>query len=113
MRDQVTDPILKEVLINDVPIQMEVDTGASVTVVTEDTYQKIREGSHNQTKQLQQSTVRLKTYTGEAIPVLGQVPVKVSCGQNTHTLVVQVVKPDLMGRNWLAALEVTLTLPAR
>ena len=109
VRGKATDPIFQEVCINGVPVKMEVDTGASVTVVTQATYQKIKASSHIQP--LQHSRVRLRTYTGETIPVLGQVPVKVSCGEKVHTLVVQVVKgggPDLIGRNWLGSLEVTL-----
>lgn len=109
VRDQGVAPIFKVVNINDVPITMEVDTGAAVSVVTEATYQRIKESS--QTQPLQHSQVCLKIYTGETIPVLGQLPVKVSCGENEHTLAVLVVKgggPYLMGRNWLRVLQVTL-----
>ena len=55
--------------------------------------------------------MRLKTYTGEAITVLGQVPVKVRYGQTDYQLTVLVVEgegPNLMGRNWLRELKVTL-----
>jgi hypothetical protein len=85
---------------------MEVDTGASVSVLTHSTYQKIRECTD-----IQPSVVKLKAYTGEVIPVLGQVPVKVSCGQKDYQFTVQVVEskgPDLMGRNWLRDMKVTL-----
>ena len=102
-------PIYKELLINNVPIRMEVDTGASVSVLTQASYQKIRECTH--IEPLQQSCVRLKTYTGESISVLGQVHVKVSCGQSNYQMVAQVVEgegPDLLGRNWLRELKVTL-----
>lgn len=64
-KDPATDPIYQEVYIKDVPIKMELDTGASVSVVTYSTYQKIKASSHAQP--LQPSRVRLKTYTGEAI----------------------------------------------
>ena len=109
VKDQAIDPIFREVLINNVPIKMELDTGASVSVVTHSTYQKIKECSHIQP--LQPSTVRLKTYTGEAIAVMGQVPVKVSSGRCDYQLKLLVVEgegPNLMGRNWLRELKVTL-----
>ena len=60
---------------------------------------------------LQPTTVRQRTYTGQAISVLGQVPVKVRYGQKNYLLSVLVVEgegPNLMGRNWLRELKVTL-----
>jgi hypothetical protein len=109
VRESASEPIYQEVLINTIPVKMEVDTGASVSVITHSTYQKIRECTDIQP--LQPSVVKLKAYTGEVIPVLGQVPVKVSCGQKDYQFTVQVVEskgPDLMGRNWLRDMKVTL-----
>ena len=63
VKDPATDPIFKEVHINSVPIKMELDIGASVSVVTQATYQEIKESSY--IEPLQSTTVRLKTYTGE------------------------------------------------
>ena len=108
VKEAGSEPIFQEVLINTIPVKMEVDTGASVSVLTHSTYQKIRECTH--TQPLQPSVVKLKTYTGEVIPILGQVPLKVSCGQKDYQLIAQVVKssgPDLLGRNWLRDLKVT------
>ena len=45
VKGQTTDPIFKEVHINNVPVKMELDTGASLSVVTYSTYQEIRESS--------------------------------------------------------------------
>ena len=109
VKDPDTDPIYKEVHMNSVPIKMELDTGASVSVVTHSTYQEIKDSAY--IEPLQPTTVRLKTYTGEAITVLGQVPVKVRYGQTDYQLTVLVVEgegPNLMGRNWLRELKVTL-----
>ena len=53
----------------------------------------------------------LESNSGETIPVLGQVPVVVGHGQQECELFVHVVDgegPDLMGRNWLRDLKVTL-----
>ena len=89
-KDPAAEPICQEVSINNVPIKMEVDTGASVSVVSQETYQIIRGSGH--TQQLQPSEVRLKTYTGETIGVLGQLPVEVRYGETDYKLVVQVVR---------------------
>ena len=62
--DTASTPIYQELLINNVPIRMEVDTGVFVSVLI--LKRVIMEP-------LQQSNVRLKSYTGEPIPVLGSV----------------------------------------
>ena len=48
----------------------------------------------------------LRTYTGEAIRVLGQVPVKVGYGQLT-VLVIEGKGPNLMVKDWMRELKVT------
>ena len=109
VKDPTTDPIFKEVHMNSVPINMELDTGASLSVITHSTYQEIKDSSY--IEPLQPTTVRLRTYTGETIRVLGQVPVKVRYGQTDYQLTVLVVEgkgPNLMGRDWLRKLKVTL-----
>ena len=107
--NQRCDPILREVCINQVPLKMELDTGAAVSVTTQRTYQKIAQQNHIQP--LQHSDLKLKSYSGETIPVLGQVPVVVRHRQQECELFVHVVDgegPDLMGRDWLRDLKVTL-----
>ena len=75
VRNQACDPILRDVCINQVPIKMELDTGAAVSVITQRTYQKIAQ--QNRIQPLQHSDLKLKSYSGETIPVLGCVPVVV------------------------------------
>ena len=82
--------IYQEVCINKVPVKMEVDTGASISVVSEETYKVIQDRGH--TQQLHLSEIRLKTYTRQSIRVLGQLPVEVRYGENNYNLVVQVVE---------------------
>ena len=80
---------------------LELDTGASVSVICEKTYEMICKESAADPL-LQQTDVKLKTYTGEAITLLGKVPVKVSYGNHEGDLTVQVVAgegPDLFGRD--------------
>ena len=107
VRNQRCDPILRDVCINQVPLKMELDTGAAVSVITQRTYQKIAQQNHFQP--LQHSDLKLKSYSGETIPVLGQVPVVVKHRQQECELFVHVVDgegPDLMGRDWLRDLKV-------
>ncbi|CAB4004480.1 LOW QUALITY PROTEIN: uncharacterized protein K02A2.6-like [Paramuricea clavata] len=55
------------------PIRMELDTGATKTIISEETYNKL---CKNLTP-LRKTTVVLSTYTGERIPVAGEVMVPV------------------------------------
>ena len=53
---------------------------------------------------LQPSRIKLRTYTGEPIPVLGEMTVDVTYRQNHYTLALFVVEgngPTLFGRSWL------------
>ena len=47
-KDPAAEPIYQEVCINKVPVKMEVDTGASVSVVSEETYKVMQERGHTQ-----------------------------------------------------------------
>ena len=102
------DPILLDVLINDIPVQMEMDTGASVSVISNSTYLSI--SSKNPLGSLRQhSQLKLKTYTGESIDKLGCISVKVSYNNCELVLPVYVVVgkgPSPMGRDWLSQLNI-------
>ena len=55
--------------------------------------------------------VRLKTYTGKALEFLGEANVMVNYGEEKQQLVVYVVAgngPNLMGRDWLYSLKVSI-----
>ena len=78
-------------------------------ILSEATYRVIAETS--EIPSLEKSNIRLKTYTGEAIKVLGATTVNARYANQEATLSIQVVEgagPDLMGRDWLAKFEVTL-----
>ena len=92
--------------VNGKPVAMEIDTGASVTVVGEDTFKTIQEGDSS--VELQRTTVRLRTYTGETIPVQGSALVPVQHNGQSLTLPLIVTTGEgtpLLGRDWLAALQ--------
>ena len=88
---------------------MEVDTGSSLSLINKSTYDLIASKSHIQI--LRKSQVKLKTYTGELVGILGTADVEVTHGETKHNLVIHVVDgkgPNLMGRDWLSSLKLTI-----
>ena len=82
---------------------MEVDTGASVSIMSENRYHELwpRRG-------LSTSTIRLQTYSKEPITVVGSTDVQVVYQGQKATLPLVVVKgdgPTLLGGNWLAKIR--------
>ena len=99
-------PYKATIMVNGNPIWMEIDTGASVSVVGEETFNTIQRGE--KPLKLEKSSVQLQTYTGGEIPVLGSVLVPVEHNHQTLTLPLLVTErngPPLLGRNWLSALR--------
>ena len=81
------------------PLQMELDTGASVSLISKATWK-----NRLKSPRLSPSEIRLKTYSGEALKVLGQCMVEVRYGEQTCQAPLVVVAghgPSLFGRNWL------------
>ena len=63
-------PILVTLKIDGVSLEMELDTGATLSVISEQTYHKLFSTGKGPT--LRNITTQLTTYTGEAIEILGQ-----------------------------------------
>ena len=92
-------PIYATVRLNHVPVVMEVDTGVTLSVISEKTYHQMWKSN---TPQIIQSKVKLRTYTGDEIPVIGTLNVQVShMGQQKHLqlVVTEGNGPVLLGRN--------------
>ena len=93
-------PLKVEMTLGGQPHTMEIDTGASVSVISKSTYQR------EFTKyKLQDNSVHLTTYGGEPLSVLGEFVIGVSHGDNKSQLPLVVLDkdgPSLLGRNWLA-----------
>ena len=83
-------PIKVQVQLNSCEITMEVDTGASLTLLNESTYSRI---ATNQ--ELKPTTVKKSTYTGELLPVLGSIDVDVVYQSYCLTLPAIVVKEQV------------------
>jgi hypothetical protein len=85
---------------------MEVDTGASASIISEETYQRLWAGL--QRPNLAPSSRRLRTYTGEELKIRGSIEVEVAYGEQHKTLPLLVVAsegPSLIGRDWLLQIQ--------
>ena len=103
------DAMMISLTLNGVPVSMELDTGAALSLINKSTYQKIAQAS--QLNPLQPSRVQLKTYTGERINILGTTAVRVCCGENDAMQSVHVVEgegPNLLGRDWISKFQVSV-----
>ena len=98
-RGSLSNPLIIHVKLNNVLVPMELDTGASLTVINKSTYNKIGAESVSPIKE---SKVKLKIYTGKCIPILGTINVHVQYDAQEEGLSLLVVDggdPNLMGRD--------------
>ena len=89
---------------------MELDTGASFSLISETVYHNT--WSNGNAPTLRQSTVRLHTYTGEELEVLGTLDITVQYKTQQEVLPLLVVRgqgPSLFGRNWLQKIKLDWT----
>ena len=96
-------PIVLTVNVNKVDLPMELDTGASLSVISEFTYY-----SFFRSCKLQPSTVSLKSYTGQEIVIRGKNEVNVQYAEQKAVLPLLVVKgqgASFLGHNWLEILN--------
>ena len=96
-------PLMVTVTIQDILVPMEVDTGATVSLMSHSTFSRLLPEA-----KLKPSAAKLHTYTGEEIRVKGVVEVKVKYGHQTKDLTLTVVDgdgPTLLGRDWLQHLK--------
>ena len=102
--DHFTQPYTLELQIDDKAVKMEVDTGASLSIISLPTFRKFWPR-----KELRPSNVRMKTYTGETLLAFGSADVEVKgYGKETAVLPLLIVEkegPSLLGRNWLNTLR--------
>jgi hypothetical protein len=100
------------VQVNSADVEMEVDTGATQSVIGEETYKSLWPSPHSApTLSHTRSLPLLKTYTGEPIKVKGQLEVDVSYNgqqKKLNLLVTEGNGPSLIGRDWLQHLRLGL-----
>jgi hypothetical protein len=96
-------PILVRMSLNGSLLDLELHTGAEVTVMSQAQFQQLCPDLS-----LHPPSVKLKTYTGEIMKTAGSVDVEVAYQNQdprTHSLViVEGHGPALLGRNWLKIL---------
>ena len=108
VEDKLNGCILVKPKVNGITLNMEVDTGASVSIISENTYKKCFQNC-----KLAKTNVKLKTYTGEKIEVLGQIQVTVKYQDQVCELPLIVVKGNgfpLFGRNWLKEIRLNWSI---
>ena len=101
-------PLMVDVEVVGYTLPMEVDTGASLSLVSEATFKRCWPS-----KRLLPTRIQLRTYTGEPLMVRGEMRAHVKHGQHTSDLSLLVVKgngPSLLGRDWLDHLKLDWTL---
>ena len=91
--------------LNGYSVNMQLDTGATVTLLAETTWEDI------DCPKLQPSDVKLQTYSQQEIPLMGQCLLQVQCQGRSAKLLAVVSKgnrQNLLGRTWIDALELDL-----
>ena len=87
---------------------MEIDTGSAVTLVSQATFSKLWPDGNS--PRLEGTAVRLKTYSGQELEVVGRAVVRVRCGgqvvEDLGLVVVGSGGPSLLDRDWLGRLRV-------
>lgn len=93
-------PIEMNLKVNGRPITMEVDTGASLSIMSKDCSRRLYP-----TGKLNDTAVSLNTYTRETVKVVGVTDVTVEYEDQTFLLQLHIVegsgRPSLFGRDWL------------
>ena len=96
-------PIMVKMKLDGCVVDMEVDTGGSVSLMSENTFKTLWRG-----RSLQPSSVRFRTYLKETIPVVGCTNVNVDYNGQLCDLPLVVVGgsgPSLLGRDWLSHVQ--------
>ena len=96
-----TAPLVATMTINRKPVRLEVDTGTSVSLVSENTFRRL--WKRKEAPGLKQPRIRLRTYSGKQLTVLGEAYVQVRYEQQVATVPLIVVQGEgnLLGRNWM------------
>ena len=95
--------LMVKVQVNKQEIPMEIDTGAFLSIVSEETLNIFSTGLD-----LKPTDVSLRMYTGEPLPVIGMLDVEVTYGPQQATIPlidVQGKGPSLFRRNWMEVIR--------
>ena len=98
-------PFKVTVAVNMVPITMEIDTGASVSIISEHTFNLLKCKSNIH---LSPVSIKLRTYSGEIITPMGGIEVNIEhSGKSIEQwlLVIKGNRPNLLGRDLLSRIQ--------
>ena len=95
--DKTCDRIVITLELNGIPLDMELDTGASLTLVNKSTYKAI---TRDASTGLQPSDAQLWTYTDQLVEIMGTTTVQAKYGEQLLQVPVHVVDRGLLGRDW-------------
>ncbi len=98
---QRVQPITATLKVNGAEMVMEVDTGAAVSVISEETFKSVWPESP---PVVEPTRIKLRTYSGHSLQILGNITVLVEYQGQQESLPLLVVKGSgatLLGRNWL------------
>ena len=106
LKNALSEPMTIVVNINETPVKMEVDTGATLSVMSYSTLLSTWPKDH--APELKFSEAKLRTYTGEKIAVKGALDVEVKHRNQEAQLTLTVVEgngPTHLGQDWLRHLR--------
>ena len=101
-----SNPLMVTVEMDNTPVKMEVDTGAALSIMSYSTFSST--WPTDSTPEVKPTRAKLRTYTGEAITVRGDVDVTVKYGDQEEDLTLVIMDgdgPTLLGRDWLQNLR--------
>ncbi|CAC5377041.1 unnamed protein product [Mytilus coruscus] len=79
-----------QINVNECEIAMEIDTGASVSIMSEDTYKE-----YKWKFRIEPTSAKLRTYMGEQIPLIGRAIVNVNYKKQSAKLPILIVKVQI------------------
>lgn len=109
--DNRVPPYEVEVSLQGMPVPMQVDTGASFSLVNERTWRALR--ARLPAGALRPAPLALRTWTAAPVALLGQATVRVQHRDIARDLDLIGAKgsgPNLLGRDWLRPLDITLNI---
>ena len=101
------EPLTVDVNISQASVKMEIDTGATITPVSDHSYNELWNEQNRPC--LRPADVIVRTYTGEQVDVVGIGTVLVKHMQQEVLLPLHIVKrngPTLLGRDWFKKLKI-------
>ncbi|KFD53316.1 hypothetical protein M513_05797 [Trichuris suis] len=103
----MTPPTMITLLVNGTRLSMEIDSGASSSIISEETFLRVLHGR----PKLQRVSTVLRTWSNKTVPVLGSITVSAARDSRSAKLKLLVARgsgPSLLGRNWFAPLGISL-----